>query len=102
MNKPKGDDCIDCGRSTYSIKEYYMVHDWVWMSAGMSPEGGMLCIRDLERRLRRKLTFRDFLWCPLNVRNLRQGHGSKMLQNRLEKRNFDMLELIKEETIYEN
>lgn len=75
--------CIDCKRDTYKIGEYYMVHDWLWQSADMSPNGGMLCIKDIERRLKRKLTSSDFFLCPLNVMNLSDDKISRTLMRRM-------------------
>src|ERR1700687_308344 len=50
--------CVDCGKDT--IHEYYMVRDELWAAAGMHPNGGMLCLADLERRIGRLLTVDDF------------------------------------------
>jgi hypothetical protein len=83
MAKKKLGDCVDCGRNTYELKEYYMVNDWVWMSAGMSPNGGMLCVKDLEKRLQRKLSPRDFFLCALNVLNIQKGQASALLHRRM-------------------
>lgn len=49
-----------------------MVHNEVWAEAGMTPDGGMLCIADLERRLGRELNRHDFDGCPLN-QSVKQG-----------------------------
>jgi hypothetical protein len=75
--------CIDCGMDTTPNRrrrgagtwEWYMVHDSVWLAAGMpkrepmmgykSP-GGFLCIGCLEARLGRTLTPRDFTDTPVN------------------------------------
>jgi hypothetical protein len=51
-----------------------MVHDDVWVAAGMKPRNpeddvdhsGFLCIGCLEKRLRRKLTPQDFTSDPIN------------------------------------
>jgi hypothetical protein len=51
-----------------------MVHDDVWVAAGMKPrnpeddvgQSGFLCIGCLEKRLRRKLTPQDFTSDPVN------------------------------------
>lgn len=37
-------NCVDCGVNTCEANEYYMVHDHLWIAAGMKPNGGMLCI----------------------------------------------------------
>jgi hypothetical protein len=38
----------------------------IWQQAGMTPDGGFLCIGCLEGRLGREMTAADFLDCPLN------------------------------------
>jgi hypothetical protein len=52
--------CIDCGKCTHCGGEYYMVRDELWSAAGVEPNGGMLCLHDLERRIGRALTTDDF------------------------------------------
>jgi len=52
--------CIDCGKCTHCSGEYYMVRDALWEAAGIAPEGSMLCLADLERRIGRTLTTNDF------------------------------------------
>lgn len=79
--------CHDCkiNVSTHSgIQEYaYMVYDHIWEKAGMSSQGGMLCIRCLERRLGRKLTKDDFdSLVPINSGRIFEQ--SKRLQERLQ------------------
>jgi hypothetical protein len=51
--------CVDCGKDTQG-GEYYMVADELWAAAGMAPNGGMLCLADLERRIGRPLVPDDF------------------------------------------
>lgn len=58
--------CSDCGEHTSEINEYYMVHDHVWLTAGMAAEGGMLCIGCLEKHLGRELNRSDFTAAPIN------------------------------------
>jgi hypothetical protein len=58
--------CVDCGDNTLKIREHFMVHDEVWAKAGMNPNGGMLCIGCLERRIGRKLCRDDFIDAPIN------------------------------------
>lgn len=55
------------GKRKWSLKvrvdtrsETYIVHDHIWMAAGMEPWGGCLCIGCLERRIGRRLTPEDF------------------------------------------
>jgi hypothetical protein len=48
--------CVDCGKEA----EYYMVADELWAASGLDPNGGMLCLADLERRTGRELTIGDF------------------------------------------
>ena len=58
-------DCVDCGRST--VDEWYMVHDDLWVAAGMERLGGCLCVRCLERRLGRLLSPDDLAREPVNA-----------------------------------
>ena len=51
--------CVDCGKDTGG-GEYYMVGDDVWAASGIAPNGGMLCLACLERRIGRPLTGQDF------------------------------------------
>jgi hypothetical protein len=51
--------CVDCNRNILS--ERYMVRDAVWAAAGMTPDGGCLCVECLERRLGRQLNHTDFI-----------------------------------------
>lgn len=66
--------CKSCGIDTSTknkgIAEYYMVEDDVWESAGMTIDGGMLCIGCIEDRLGRKLTPSDFTDCLLNTEGI--------------------------------
>jgi len=59
--------CVDCKVNTFEIDEYYMVHDEIWLSAGMRLNGGMLCIGCLEERLGRQLVAADFTSYPINT-----------------------------------
>ncbi len=65
--------CADCGVNTHHIGEYYMVTDEVWAAAGgrANVEGvlahEMLCIGCIEHRLKRRLTFCDFMQVEANV-----------------------------------
>ena len=52
--------CIDCGKCTLRSGEYYMVKNELWAASGVEPNGGMLCLLDLERRIGRALTAADF------------------------------------------
>jgi hypothetical protein len=56
--------CVDCGKDTGESGEYYSVKDNVWAASGLAPNGGMLCLACLERRIGRPLTGEDFeaLW----------------------------------------
>jgi len=58
-----------------------MVLDAVWLSAHPD-DFGNLCVGCLEARLGRRLTPRDFSWCPLNV-GAALGDGSARLRDRL-------------------
>jgi hypothetical protein len=56
--------CVDCKKDTSDSGEYYSVGDDVWAASGIAPNGGMLCLACLERRIGRLLTKEDFegLW----------------------------------------
>ncbi|MBA8881664.1 hypothetical protein FHW16_005409 [Phyllobacterium myrsinacearum] len=58
--------CVDCSVDTCESNEYYMVQDAVWKEAGMTPDGGMLCLGCLEDRLKRQLKPHDFPDYPIN------------------------------------
>ena len=76
--------CKDCKVDTHYIQENYMVHDHLWFSAGMTSDGGRLCVKCLERRIGRKLTRRDFFLCPLNIQPyFHKEIASKRLRKRL-------------------
>jgi hypothetical protein len=52
--------CRDCGVDTVAIGHWYMISDELWAAAKMAPNGGTLCLPCLERRLGRRLMYRDF------------------------------------------
>jgi hypothetical protein len=52
--------CVDCDADTLAIGHYYMVSNDLWASAGIEPDGGMLCLNCLEKRIGRRLTYDDF------------------------------------------
>jgi hypothetical protein len=77
--------CIDCGAATAPCTgrrgcrhvgrwELYMVHDSIWITAGMpfvmvyarDGETGYLCVGCLEGRLGRQLHPQDFTDAPIN------------------------------------
>jgi hypothetical protein len=64
--------CLDCKKDTFKMNEYYMVTKRTWRKANPADKG-MLCIGCLEKRLNRKLTLSDFIWCPVNVMNAYDG-----------------------------
>ena len=64
-------DCVDCGVNTCPTEmgpraETFMVHDHVWAQAGMTEDGGHLCVGCIEARLGRQLVADDFIDCKLN------------------------------------
>jgi len=76
--------CKDCEVDTHYIQESYMVHDSLWLSAGMTPNGGRLCVKCLEKRIGRKLNRRDLFLCPLNIEPyFHRERVSKRLMKRL-------------------
>jgi hypothetical protein len=67
MGKSRSDFiCLGCGEDTGKMHEFYMVHDWIWLSVMPSPHCGKLCIGCLERKLGRKLISSDFTNFPIN------------------------------------
>jgi hypothetical protein len=64
MRRDRRFRCIDCGKDTDESGEYYSIRDDVWAASGLAPNGGMLCLACLERRIERPLTAEDFtaLW----------------------------------------
>ena len=50
--------CVDCCED--KVGEYYTVANDVWAASGLAPNGGMLCLACLERRIGRPLTASDF------------------------------------------
>lgn len=84
LEEYRGFLCVDCGTCT-SHGEYYSVLDSVWILSGLSLEegGGMLCIKDLERRIGRKLHRDDFKDRPLNINNLKGWKITTLLRNRM-------------------
>jgi len=72
--------CVDCGVDTGKIHEYYFIHTQLWLSV-MPSIKGMLCVADLEGRLGRKLTARDFTDATIN--NPRYEPKSQRLMERL-------------------
>lgn len=73
--------CMDCGFDTCNT-EFYMVHNELWLSAGMNTRSGMLCIGCLEKRIGRTLTDNDFTDCLLN----------QWVKQRIEPASFRLLE----------
>lgn len=84
--------CLDCGRHTGDLREYYVVRPEVWAAAfppGTVDTSGMLCVACLEARLGRELAPADFLPCAANVifavsplLASRQGWVRSVLNNR--------------------
>ena len=59
--------CRDCEKDTMKGDEnYYMVLFTLWDTYGVD---GMLCVRCLEERVGRKLTYYDFTNAPINRTN---------------------------------
>ena len=62
--------CMDCGFNTLINKiDYYMVHNKLWDDHVGHRAEGMLCLKCLEGRIKRKLVYSDFTTCPLNKQN---------------------------------
>lgn len=72
--------CLDCGKDTGKMGEYYMVKHELWRM--INPQiTGMLCIGCLEHRFGRKLIHLDFLYAPINF--FPDQYRSKRLLSRL-------------------
>ena len=52
--------CQDCGHDTRAMGEYYMLRDRIWLEATEEDYAFMLCIKCVEARLGRTLTWHDF------------------------------------------
>jgi hypothetical protein len=66
---PEHSACIDCGTDTIEAGEYYMLRDDVWLSIGLTRDGGMLCIGCVESRLGRSLNPSDFTNAGINTQS---------------------------------
>jgi hypothetical protein len=66
--------CVDCGYCTLCGGEYYMVADQLWAASGMKPDGGMLCLACLKRRIGRELGIGDFFRAKVPTRDAWQRH----------------------------
>lgn len=74
--------CVDCGIDTEETKEYFHVHDEVWLQATKQKvvlPFKVLCIGCLELRLGRQLVAGDFT----NARVNKFGSHSARLKSRL-------------------
>jgi hypothetical protein len=60
-------DCLDCGRDTLALGDYYMLRDPVWLEANPDDEG-MLCLWCVQVRLGRLLRQGDFSLAPVNFK----------------------------------
>jgi hypothetical protein len=65
-------DCHDCGVNTFETNEYYMVHDEVWLSAGLDKKH-FCCFSCLEKRLGRPMVLGDFTPAVVNM-NIQIGY----------------------------
>src|SRR5262249_51890611 len=74
-------DCIDCGGDYDEFG--YMITDAVWAASGLVPNGGLLCIGCIERRLGRRLTRADFKLTAFRGVNEQPSSRSLRLRNRL-------------------
>jgi len=64
-----------------------MVEDTVWAAGGLEPDGGLLCIGCLERRLGRRVKRDDFKSTPsLEFWPTADDRRSLRLRNRLSRR----------------
>lgn len=75
--------CLDCGRCTHEMCEYYMVQHAIWLTVTEHHERrGMLCVGCLEGRLGAPLSVEDFTDCLLN--RIQRISGSMRLRDRLD------------------
>jgi len=88
MTKPRplvSFDRVDCGADFDEFD--YMVEDTVWAAGGLEPDGGLLCIGCLERRLGRRVKRDDFKSTPsLEFWPTADDRRSLRLRNRLSRR----------------
>jgi hypothetical protein len=85
--------CVDCGCDTCprgQPADWYMVHDQLWASAGMAPDGDCLCVECLENRIGRQLNRTDFTSADVNDPN--RPHSAR-LRNRLQQPKEEIIEL---------
>ena len=71
--------CVDCSVNTLPLEmgpraETFMVHDHVSAQAGMTEDGGHLCVGCIEARLGRQLVAADFIDCPMNDLSIADVH----------------------------
>ena len=103
---PKSHHCVDCGFDTapgaatraeclaaraagkavitckLRLHEMYIVHREVWAYAGMTPNGGCLCVECIEERIGRRLNAADFK----HPHALHQGAMKRAMTKRLRSR----------------
>ena len=80
MKKRARNICMICGANVVKIKEFCMIWSTLWKRAvPKNKRSGMLCIGCIERKLKRKLSRKDFIHTALRLRLTR---ASKRLQNR--------------------
>jgi hypothetical protein len=72
-------NCIDCGRCTKL--EHYFVESTVWFEEANMPEEGMLCVADLEKRIKRILLPSDFTDAHIN--DPRRNSMTDLLRSRI-------------------
>lgn len=73
--------CVDCGADILETGEDYLVHDLVWDATGLEPEGGMLCVGCVEKRLGRRLRPEDFP--DVYINRIRREGGPPRLRSRM-------------------
>jgi uncharacterized protein DUF2695 len=82
-------DCVDCGADFDEFN--YRVKDAVWAAGGLKPDGGLLCIGCLERRLGRQLNRDDFGPRYIPPKSLQSPLLSLRLRDRLSRPSEAML-----------
>jgi hypothetical protein len=84
--------CTDCGVDVRRIREiHYKIKSEIWLTVAKSSD--ILCIKCLEKRLRRELTPYDFTNDPVNRKSFSKAFKkSAALLNRLDKNLYAMKE----------
>jgi hypothetical protein len=76
--------CLDCGVNIFKVGDYCNLHDTIWKDELRLKDTDNMCIKCIEVRLGRKLSFVDFSSVPPNVDRTVKGYKmSDLLIERL-------------------